>query len=83
MRLDVITNKLNAGYAGDVCQSVEARIQAVLSSIQAANGKALPTNFDAGQKPSGSPAKSICVINKALGIILQKVPTGGFGRVQG
>ena len=82
MCLDVSTNKLNAGYAEQAWPSVEARMRAALSSIQTANGKVLPSSFGLRQRQSGSPVKSMDVLNEARDVVPQQALSGGLGRVR-
>jgi putative transposase len=81
MCLDVSTNKLNAGYAREAWPSVEARMRAALGSIQTANGKVLPSSFGLRQRQSGSPVKSMDVLNEARDVVPQQTLSGGLGRV--
>ena len=82
MCLDVSMDKLNAGYAEEAWPSVDARMRAVLSSIETVNGKALPSSFGILQSQSGSPAKSMKVLNEARDVVPQPMLLGGLERVQ-
>ena len=75
-------DKLNAGYAEEAWPSVDARMRAVLSSIETVNGKALPSSFGILQSQSGSPAKSMKVLNEARDVVPQPMLLGGLERVQ-
>lgn len=75
-------NKLNAVYAEEVWPSVEARMQAALSSIQTANGVALHTSFGIHQNQGDSPVKSMYAPNEARDVVPQQVPSGGLVRVR-
>ena len=82
MCLEPSTNKLNAGYAEEAWPSVDARMRAALSSMQAANGKALPTSFGISQSQSGLSAKSIEILNEVRDVVPRFAPPGGLGRVR-
>jgi len=64
MCLDISTNKLNAGYAEEAWPSVEARMQAALSSIQTASGSGFPASFGLGQRQSGSQYHLVAMRNR-------------------
>jgi len=82
MCLEPSTNKLNAGYAEEAWPSVDARMRAALSSMQAANGKALPTSFGISQSQSGLSAKSVEILNEVRDVVPRFAPPGGLGRVR-
>ena len=69
MCLDVGTNNLNADYAEEAWPSVEARMRAVLGSIQTANRVVLLTSFVIHQSRSGSPAKSMDFLNEIRDVV--------------